>query len=70
MPRNKYCNSELEIRRHTSLPDGVEFLLWAPKSSFGSQCISAAADELVPMKPLAQGYHRATIPNMKAGRGI
>ncbi len=46
--------------------DGVELLLWAPKSR-SIAVHMCGGDELVPMKPLAQGYHHATIPNMKAG---
>jgi len=50
------------------LPDGSwEFLLWAPQAHAASLHLLRGGAELFPMEPLANGYHRATVPTLEPG---
>jgi maltooligosyltrehalose trehalohydrolase len=47
------------------LPDGSwEFLLWAPQARAVSLHLLRGSGELLAMEPLADGYHRATVPTL------
>jgi maltooligosyltrehalose trehalohydrolase len=50
------------------LPDGTwDFLLWAPQARSVSLKLLAKRGELIPMEPLAGGYHRAIVEDLDPG---
>ena len=53
------------------LPDGSwEFLLWAPQARAVSLHLAARRGELLPMEPLAGGYHRRPSDSLDPGARI
>jgi maltooligosyltrehalose trehalohydrolase len=64
MPSTKALTKETRVGANR-LPDGSwEFLLWAPQARAVSLHLLRGSGELLAMEPLADGYHRATVPTL------
>jgi maltooligosyltrehalose trehalohydrolase len=67
MSPTKVFTPETRVGAHR-LPDGSwEFLLWAPEARAVSLHLVRGSGESLPMEPLADGYHRATLKTLDQG---